>query len=66
MAADRRPGSDRLDVGLLPPYRRCMLIVLVVLALLLIAVGGYLYNRGGPGDLVGDPEVKNRRNTWVP
>ncbi len=40
-----------------------MLLALIVGFVLLVCVGGYLYNRSGPGDNVRDPNVKKRRNT---
>jgi hypothetical protein len=39
-------------------------IFLILVAL--VTVGGYLYNRRGPGDYVGDPNRPHRRNNWVP
>ncbi len=38
----------------------------IVLLVVVVSVGGYLYNRNGPGNHVRDPEVKDRRNTWAP
>jgi hypothetical protein len=38
----------------------------LVVLFLLVVVGGYFYNRSGPGDNVRDPNVKGRRNNWVP
>lgn len=40
-----------------------MLLALIVAFVLLVCVGGYFYNRNGPGDNVRDPNVKKRRNT---
>jgi hypothetical protein len=40
--------------------------VLVLATIVGVIVGGYLYNRGGPGDYVRDPNTKARRNNWVP
>jgi hypothetical protein len=31
-----------------------------------VVFGGYFYNRRGPGDYVRNPNVKARRNNWVP
>lgn len=41
-------------------------IVMLLLVVVGVVVGGYLYNRGGPGDHVRNPDVKPRRNNWVP
>jgi hypothetical protein len=43
-----------------------MTAVLIVGAVLAICIGGYFFNRSGPGDNVRDPDSKPRRNTWVP
>jgi len=43
-----------------------MVLVGVLLLVVAVSVGGYLYNRSGPGDNVRDPNVKARRNNWVP
>jgi hypothetical protein len=40
--------------------------VLVIATVVGVVVGGYFYNRGGPGEYVRDPNVKARRNNWVP
>jgi hypothetical protein len=40
--------------------------ILVVATVVGVVVGGYYYNRGGPGDYVRNPNVKARRNNWVP
>jgi hypothetical protein len=40
--------------------------VLVIATIVGVVVGGYFYHRGGPGDYVGDPNIKSRRNNWVP
>jgi len=34
----------------------------VVLLFLLVVVGGYFYNRSGPGDNVRDPNIVKRKN----
>lgn len=39
-----------------------MVLGLVVAFLLLVVVGGYFFNRRGPGDNVRDPNVVKRRN----
>ena len=39
-----------------------MVFVLVVLLVLFVVVGGYFFNRNGPGDNVRDPNVVKRRN----
>ncbi|HEX8121366.1 MAG TPA: hypothetical protein VF549_08895 [Solirubrobacteraceae bacterium] len=43
-----------------------MFLLVVIVFVLVVTVGGYLYNRSGPGDNVRDPQVKNRRTNWVP
>jgi hypothetical protein len=40
--------------------------IFIVVALVVVVVGGYFYNRSGPGDNVRDPNAKPRRNNWVP
>jgi len=40
-----------------------MVLALIVIAVLLVCIGGYYFNRDGPGDNVRDPNVKKRRNT---
>ena len=42
------------------------LMILVALIVVGVVVGGYFYNRIGPGDFVRNPNVKARRNNWVP
>jgi hypothetical protein len=41
-------------------------LVVAIAFVLIVSIGGYFYNRGGPGDSVRDPNVKPRRNNWVP
>ena len=41
-------------------------ILFISIVVLLVTIGGWIYNRSGPGDVVRDPNVKNRRNNWVP
>ena len=40
-------------------------LLFLVIVVLLVTVGGYFWNRSGPGDYVRDPNVKARRNNWV-
>jgi hypothetical protein len=41
-------------------------MILVVVLVVGVVVGGYFYNRSGPGDYVRNPNIKARRNNWVP
>ena len=43
-----------------------MVPIAILLLVLLVVVGGYFFNRSGPGDNVRDPNTKPKRNTWVP
>ena len=43
-----------------------MVFALLVVLVLAVSIGGYYFNRDGPGDNVRDPRVKPRRNNWVP
>ena len=43
-----------------------MVLAGILLLVVLIVVGGYFFNRSGPGDNVQDPNAKPKRNTWVP
>ena len=47
-------------------HMSAFLIVLVALVVVGVVVGGYFYNRIGPGDVVRNPNIKARRNNWVP
>ena len=39
-----------------------MVLVGVLLLVVAVSVGGYLYNRSGPGDNVRDPNIVKRKN----
>lgn len=39
-----------------------MVLAAIVLLVLFVVVGGYFFNRSGPGDNVRDPNVVKRRN----
>ncbi|MCW2989425.1 MAG: hypothetical protein JWM73_19 [Solirubrobacterales bacterium] len=41
-------------------------LVVIVVAMVAFCVLGYVFQNRGPGDNVRDPQVKNRRNNWVP
>jgi hypothetical protein len=41
-------------------------MILIVVTVVGVVVGGYFYNRGGPGDYVRNPNIKARRDNWVP
>jgi hypothetical protein len=43
-----------------------LIFPLILLAVLAISIGGYYFNRSGPGDNVRNPNEKPRRNNWVP
>ena len=49
-----------------PEYCRPMLVMVFMAFIAVVMVGGYYFNRSGPGDHVRNPNVKQRRNNWVP
>lgn len=42
------------------------MFIAIALFVVVVCVGGYLFQNRGPGDNVRNPQVKNRRNNWVP
>jgi hypothetical protein len=56
---DRTPATTFGDMSV-------FLMILVAVIVVAVVVGGYVYNRLGPGDFVRNPNIKARRNNWVP